>query len=54
MSEDKPPTLDELRRECHAILGAIAKKPQAYKLLLGLRDTLRTYVAYKAAPRRSR
>jgi hypothetical protein len=39
--------LDKTRRYCHAMIEAIAKKPQAVSLLRKAADLLKMYASYK-------
>lgn len=43
-----PPTLLELKRECHDLIEQVARRPGAIKLLLGTRNQLRLFSQYKA------
>ena len=42
-----PESLLELKRECHRLIEVIATRPGRIKLLLGARQMLTTFAAYK-------
>lgn len=42
------PTVAGLKKDCHYLIEAIAKRPGAIKLLFGAKATLRTFAAYKS------
>lgn len=46
MSE--PVSVAELKQECHSLIEAVARRPGAIKLLLGVRGQLLLFSQYKA------
>lgn len=46
------PTLAQLRAECHRLVDAVARRPGAMKLLLGVHRQLLMFAAYKGNRRR--
>jgi len=42
-----PPTVEELRRECFALIWSISRHPYSLKLLLKARLALNMFAAYK-------
>jgi hypothetical protein len=44
---DSPPTVDELKRQCHGLIEVVSKRPGAAKLLLGVLSQLEIFSQYK-------
>lgn len=42
------PTVAELKRQCHALIEVVAKRPGAIKLLQGVLNQLQIFAQYKA------
>lgn len=50
---NQPPTLSQLKDECHRMLDRVARRPGAMKLLLGVQRQLQLFAGYKANRRYS-
>jgi hypothetical protein len=46
--DQPPPTIGELKRDCHRLIEQVAQRPGAIKLLLGIRDQAMIFSQYKA------
>lgn len=53
-SPARPPTVGQLRSECHQLIEQISKRPGAAKILLGLLPMLKLYASYKQRRSRTR
>jgi hypothetical protein len=48
MSDRTPPTLSQLKAECHRLLELVSRRPGAMKLMIGVHRQLQLFSAYKA------
>ena len=44
---DTPPNLQTLKQECHRLIEAVARRPGAMKLMIGVQRQLQMFAAYK-------